>query len=369
MPKSITISRREHYHALTLNENAPAPDAKPSELRLKMLTAALNHRDLYIRQNLYPAISFNHPLLADGCAIVLPHPKSTPKSASDFSPGQRVLINPGTGWISSSTAPEGPYAVLGGTSSTPLGTLQEFISVPILDVVHCPPHLTDAEAAALPLAGLTAWRALVTKSNNAEPGRNILVTGIGGGVALMVLLFAAARGCHVFVTSSSDEKIEKAKTLGAKGGVLYTDEEGWPKRLKSLLPVDRPYLDAVVDSAGGDIVGSTWKIMKLGGVVVSYGMTSLNQPTLPMQAVMKNIELRGSTMGSRREFEDMVRFVGKKGIRPVVGWVLEGIENLEGIDGLFEQLKAGSQFGKLVVRVAGGADEGQESLAKTKATL
>ena len=357
MLKSISISPHEDYHTLTLND-VPTPVPKPHELLLRIVTAALNHRDVYIRQNLYPAISFDTPLLADGCAFVLPHPNSAAGSTG-LSVGQRVLINPGTGWASDLAGPEGSFAVLGGTLMTPLGTLQEMIAVPADDVALAPEHLSDAEAAALPLTGLTAWRAFDTKSGNAEPGRNILVTGIGGGVALMVLLFAVAKGCNVFVTSSSLSKINRAKGLGAKDGVVYTDEEGWPKALRKMLPRDRPYLDAVIDGAGGDLVGSLWKLLKPGGVIVSYGMTSMSQPTLPMQAVMKNIELKGSTMGSRREFADMLRFVSEKKIRPVVGRVVGTIENLEAIEGLFEEMKEGKQFGKLVVEIGTDSKSGQ----------
>ena len=362
MPKSVTISPSDSYHTLTLN-NIPPPVPQSHELLLRIVTAALNHRDLYIRQNLYPSISFTNPLLADGCAIVLPHQNSAAGSKS-FSASQRVIINPGTGWRDDPAAPEGTYTVLGGTSMTKLGTLQEIVAVPADDVELAPDHLSDEEAAALPLTGLTAWRALVTKSANAERGRNILVTGIGGGVALMVLLFAVAKGCNVFVTSSSPKKIDRARSLGAKNGVIYTDEKGWPKKLREMLPTDRPFLDAVIDGAGGDIVGSTWKLLKLGGVVVNYGMTSLRQPSLPMQAVMKNIDLKGSTMGSRREFGEMVRFVSGRRIKPVVQRVVHGIENLEDIEGLFEDLKKGTQFGKLVVKIDpdGKEDQGRARL-------
>ena len=346
MPKSITISPAEDYHRLTLNEIA-TPIPKSHELLLKIVTASLNHRDVYIRQSLYPGISFENPLLADGCGFVLPH-EHLPQGFSAF---QRVIINPGTGWVSDPLGPERAYAALGGTSATALGTLQEQIAVPADDVELAPEHLSDEEAAALPLAGLTAWRAFSTKSGNAETGRNILVTGIGGGVALMVLQFAVARGCNVFVTSSSAEKIDRAKGLGAQAGVVYTDEEGWPKTLRGLLPEERPFLDAVIDGAGGDIVGSTWRLLKPGGIIVIYGMTSMGQPALPMQAVMKNIELKGSTMGSRREFKEMVQFVSEKKIRPVVGRVVSGIDNLEAIEDLFEDMKQGRQFGKLIVRI------------------
>ncbi|MCJ1384367.1 hypothetical protein MMC17_007483 [Xylographa soralifera] len=359
MPRAIIISPNDDYHTLT-PINVPTPIPKSHELLIKLTAAALNHRDLYIRQNLYPGISFEHPLLADGCGIVLPH---TASAADPTTVSKRVIINPGTGWRSDPIGPESAYTVLGGTSTTPLGTLQEMIAVPADDVQLAPDHLSDAEAAALPLAGLTAWRAFHTKSANAVAGRNILVTGIGGGVAIMVLLFAVATGCNVFVTSSSSGKIARAKAMGAKGGVDYTNDDEWPRQLKALLPRERPFLDAVIDGAGGDIVGSTWRLLKLGGVVVSYGMTTLGQPTLPMQAVMKNIEMRGSTMGSQKEFAEMVQFVREKKIRPVVDRVVGGIKNLQAIEGLYEDLKTGKQFGKLVVRIQ-GEENGSRILSK-----
>ncbi|KAL8889533.1 MAG: hypothetical protein Q9215_003187 [Flavoplaca cf. flavocitrina] len=347
MPKAIVISPGEDYHTLHLKD-VPLPRPGPHELLLKIVAAAINHRDLYIRQNLYPAISFESPLLADACATVCTHPSQV-SQPQQLAVSTRVLINPGSGWLTNPEGPEEAYTVHGGTSTSPLGMLQEYVAVPATEVEPAPDHLSDEEAAALPLAGLTAWRAFSTKSANAEAGRNILVTGIGGGVALMVLLFGVARGCNVYVTSSSTEKIERAKSLGAKGGVRYTDEAGWPKALRQLLPLDRPFLDAVIDGAGGDIVTSSWKLLKLGGVIVSYGITSIAPPTLPMQAVMKNIELKGSTMGSRREFGEMVRFVREHQIKPVVGRVVAGINNLGGIDELFNDLNEGRQFGKLVV--------------------
>jgi len=122
--------------------------------------------------------------------------------------------------------------------------------------------LTPAEAAALPLTGLTGWRALASKSANWEEGRNILVTGIGGGVALNVLQFAVAKGCGVWVTSGSQEKIDKAEKMGAKGGVSYKTE-GWEKELKKQLPKDRPYLDAIIDGAGGNVVSKAVRLLKV----------------------------------------------------------------------------------------------------------
>jgi len=193
----------------------------------------------------------------------------------------------------------------------------------------------------------------VSKSGEAEEGRNILVTGIGGGVALNVLQFAVGKGCDVWVTSGSQEKIEKAKKMGAKGGVSYKSE-GWEKELKGMLPKERPWFDAVIDGAGGDVVKKTLRLLKPGGVIVQYGMTVSPKMDWIMPAVLNNLELKGSTMGSRKEFKEMVAFVNEKKIRPVVSRVVKGIDNIREIDELFEEMKKGSQFGKLVVEIQRG---------------
>ena len=355
MPKAIAIDKKGDYYPLSLRD-VPESTPQQEELIVEFTAAALNHRDLFIRQNLYHGISFESPLLADGVGIVLSPPASAPSTGRSLPvrPGDRVLVNPGTGWVRDLDGPEQAFAVIGGSRETPLGTLQERGAFPIADLAPAPPHLSDVEAAALPLAGLTAWRALVTKSGNAQPGRNILVTGIGGGVALMALQLGVAHECRVFVSSSSPEKLSRAEKLGAAGGVLYTEPD-WAKQLQAKLPKDRPFLDAVIDGNGGDVVKSTQRLLKPGGVVVCYGQTSLTAPALPMPAVLKNIELKGSTMGSRHEFQQMVRFVAEKQIRPVVERVVAPAVAAGGgrqaIDGLYEDMKHGKQFGKLVIQI------------------
>ncbi len=171
----------------------------------------------------------------------------------------------------------------------------------------------------------------MTKSGNAAPGRNILVTGIGGGVALTVLQFAVAMGCNVYVTSGDQAKLDKAKQLGAKGGVSYKDKD-WNTQLAALLPKDRLHLDAVIDGAGGDVVTKSVKLLKAGGVISVYGMTVGPKMDWTMAAVLKNIDLRGTTMGSKKEFQDMVEFVREKKIRPIISKVVTGLDNLEGIE-------------------------------------
>ncbi|KAF1949547.1 NAD(P)-binding protein [Byssothecium circinans] len=350
MPTAIAIKQipgkpGQVYYPL---EKITIPDPKPSENQavISLAAAALNHRDLFIRQHLYPGTTFGVPLLADGVGVVTSTGSSP--SASKWL-NKRVILNPGTGWESSPEGPEHPkgYAIMGGTKSNPAGTLAEVVTLEADELEECPEHLSDEEAAALPLTGLTAWRAFNVKSGNAVPGRNILVTGIGGGVALMVLLFAVARGCNVWVTSGNREKIDKAVRLGAKGGVIYK-EKGWEKTLQAQLPKDRPFLDAIVDGAGGDVVQKGSRLLKAGGIISVYGMTVSPKMDFVMPAVLRNIEVRGSTMGSRKEFADMVNFVREKKLKPIVSRSVHGFD-LEKIDGLFDDMKNYSQFGKLVV--------------------
>jgi NADPH:quinone reductase-like Zn-dependent oxidoreductase len=346
MVKAVCIKKVEGkpgkvYYPLEVRE-VEVPKTRDGEVLVRMTAAALNHRDLFIRQHLYPGTTFDVPLLADGCGVV----------ESGILKGERVVLNPGHDWVADPVGPENQvYRALGGTKLNSLGTLQEIVSVHKDEIIRAPSHLSDAEVAALPLAGLTAWRALVTKSGNAEKGRNILIPGIGGGVAIFLLQFAVAMGCNVFVTSSSDDKLARAKELGAVAGVNYKKEK-WENELQKLLPGDRPYLDAVIDGSGADIVQRSVKLLKAGGIVVSYGMTVMPQTVYPMTAVMKNIEIRGTMMGSRQEFFQMIKFVGKHKIKPIIHKTSHGIDHIAGLEQLFDEMKAGTQFGKLVVNIS-----------------
>ncbi|SPO05922.1 related to alcohol dehydrogenase [Cephalotrichum gorgonifer] len=355
MPQALGIQQVEGkpgkvYYPLRPYD-VPKPTPGPKELLVRISAASLNHRDLFIRRHLYPGISFATPMLADASGTVV----EVGDSCADPSLlNQPVVLTPCRGWDSDPAGPEDPRGVivLGNSRFTPLGMAQEYVVVAEGEVERLPAHLSAVEAAALPLVGLTGWRALVTKSGNAEAGRNILVTGIGGGVALSVLQFAAAMGCNVFVTSGSPEKIERAKAMGARGGVPYKSDT-WEKELAAMLPKDRPFLDAIVDGAGGDILARTIRILKHGGVIAQYGMTVAPKMDWPASAFLKNIDLRGTSMGSRKEFADMVDFVREKKITPVVDRVVRGLDNLDGIEGLFKVMDEGKQFGKLVIEING----------------
>lgn len=273
MPTALVIKKIDGkpgsvYYPLE-HKNIPTRQPKDNEVVIRMQAAALNHRDLFIRQALYPGVAFGVPLFADGTGVVTSAGSS---SAAQKWLNKRVVINPGTGWKDDPDGPEdaGGYKILGGTKVSPLGTGVDEMLIDAGELEEAPSHLDSFQAAALPLAGLTAWRATMVKSGNAKPGRNILVTGIGGGVAIMALLFAVKAGANVYVTSGSAEKIARAKEMGAKGGVDYK-EKTWEKTLKGMLPKERPWLDAIVDGAGGDVCSKAVKLLKLGGVISQYG--------------------------------------------------------------------------------------------------
>ncbi|KAL4795309.1 hypothetical protein BDV19DRAFT_378991 [Aspergillus venezuelensis] len=374
MSKAIFLGKAEGkpgkvYYPLSL-QTLPQPSPHGSELLVKLSAAALNHRDVFLRQHLYPGITFDVPMGADGVGTVV----STGPGVKN--PGQwkckRVILNPGIGWKDSPEGPEDPsgYKIMGGTKFYNKGTLQEYVTIEESEVEEAPEHLSDAEAAALPLAGLTGWRALVAKAgeHNTGKGAAVLITGIGGGVALIALLFAVARGADVYVTSSSEEKIQKSVELGAKGGVNYK-EDGWEKKLLGLLPKGKKNFDAVIDGAGGNSVEKSVKLLKAGGVLSIYGMTV--SPIMPfvMPAVLKNIDVRGSTMGSRKEFKDMVDFVKTHKVRPVVSRVVQAeLSNVAALDGLFQDMKDSKQFGKLVIEF-GKSSETQRSVAVESAAM
>ncbi|KAL6918480.1 hypothetical protein FSST1_009975 [Fusarium sambucinum] len=354
MPRVLHLGKAtgkpgEVYYPLQLKE-IEKPTPARNEVLVQLKAAALNHRDLYVRHHQYPALSLDHPMLSDGYGVIT----ELGKGVSDTSLlGKNVLLTPMRGWVSDPAGPEDPkkWSITGSTRLYDVGTAQDFISVYQDEIVLAPRHLSAVEGAALPLVGLTAWRALTTKAG-IQSGQNILITGIGGGVAITALQFGVAMGANVFVTSGSQEKLDRAKSLGAQGGTSYK-ADSWEAEIRQQLPSTRPYIDAIIDGAGGDIISKAVKLLKPGGVIVQYGMTVSPKMNWTMPAVLLNAELKGTTMGSRQEFRDMVDFVDRKGIRPVISRTVQGLGNLKDIDELFEDMRAGRQMGKLVIDIEG----------------
>ncbi|GAB5590305.1 hypothetical protein Unana1_05205 [Umbelopsis nana] len=339
VPANASETKYKHSVAVSTIDT---PKPAQGQVLVKIQACGYNHRDNWIRQGLYPGIKPGSVLGSDGVGIVV--------EGDDTLAGKQVLIVPGQGWDSDPRGPEGKYGILGLLPHP--GTWAEYIVVDRKDVVPCPTYLSLAEAAALPLAGLTAFRATFTKGQ-VQKGDNVLVTGIGGGVALYALQFAVAAGANVYVTSSKEEKIKRAIELGAKGGVNYRSAN-WAKDLQGLL--GNGQISTVIDGAGGSAYRLYPRVMSVGGIIVNYGQTSVEHPvTFSMTHVLKNIDLRGSTMGSRKEFYDMVEFVDVHKIKPVVSQVWKGLTEVN-IEDAFAVMRNGEQFGKLVIELADTAN-------------
>ncbi|OBZ84143.1 putative zinc-type alcohol dehydrogenase-like protein YogA [Choanephora cucurbitarum] len=324
-------------HGVVFKENK-FTEPKENQSIVQIRAASFNHRDVWILNGVYPSVEYGSILGSDAVAYI------TKSNSENLSVGQRVLINPGYGWKSDPRGPEDKFYILGLPPT--MGTMtEEPIAVDNDELVSCPEHLTHAEAASLPLAGLTAYRALFTQSLVRE-GDYVLITGIGGGVALFALQFAVAIGAHVYVTSSSQEKIDKAIKMGAKGGVNYKNEN-FIDELKHQLNGNK--LSAIVDGAGGPLYAALPELMRPGGIIANYGHTATPEGvTFNMDHVRENLVWKGSTMGSRREFIEMVKLVEEKKIKPVVSHVWSGL-NSDTFDKAINVMNNGHQFGKIVL--------------------
>jgi zinc-binding alcohol dehydrogenase/oxidoreductase len=251
-----------------------------------------------------------------------------------------VIINPAFNWGSSPTH-QSPtnFSILGLPED---GTFAEYVKVPLSSLVEKPSHLSFEEAAALPLAGVTAYRALFTRAQ-LQAGEKILITGIGGGVALFALQYAIAAGAKAYVTSGSQEKIDKAMQLGASGGVNYTNDN-WGQALQELAGS----FDVIADGAAGEGMDELMNLATPGGRLAFYGATRGNPSSLVARRIFwKQLTIVGSTMGSPEDFHAMVSFVCKHALRPVV----DTIYSFSEAEAAFRRMDDARQFGKIVLKV------------------
>jgi zinc-binding alcohol dehydrogenase/oxidoreductase len=305
-------------------QNVEMPQNTEGAVLVKLAAAALNHRDVWIQKGMYVGIKYPTILGSDG--------------AGTTEDGAEVIINPSIDWGSDQRFQGKNYQILGLPTD---GTFAEYITVPKENIVAKPAHLTFEQAAALPLAGLTAYRALFTRCQ-AKAGDKVLISGIGGGVALFAMQFAIAAGCEVWVTSSSEEKIAQAVLMGAKGGYDYRTA-GWSKTAMAATGG----FDCVVDGAAGAGFAELVKGCRAGARLCFYGGTAGALSGISPQIVFfKQLTIMGSTMGSSEEFAAMVAFVDTHKIVPVVDEVF----SLENGNAAMTKMAEGKQFGKLVIR-------------------
>ncbi|WP_338874298.1 zinc-binding dehydrogenase [Spirosoma sp. SC4-14] len=325
--------------------DVPIPTPGPGQVLIQLKAAALNHRDLFIQQGLYPKIKLPVIPGSDGAGTVV----DVGLGVDAIWKGQSVVINCAMYWGSNPRFYGPDFRILGMPDN---GTFAEYIAVDARYVYHKPAHLSFEQAAALPLAGLTAWRTLMTRaglhtSNN--PPEKVLITGIGGGVALFALQVAVRAGAEVWVTSGSADKLERAKALGAIGGINY-HEPNWAKTLMAQTGGGRNgYFDVVVDSAGGSGFTRLIDVAAPAGRIVFYGGTTGSiTDVVPARVFFKQLNILGSTMGTEHEFADMLSFVAETELVPVV----DEIFPLANTEQAMQKMQAAKQFGKIVLKIA-----------------
>jgi NADPH:quinone reductase-like Zn-dependent oxidoreductase len=315
----------------------PAPVPGTGQVRVDLVAAALNRRDYWIRVG--GKVELPVVLGSDGAGVV----SAVGPDVTDVEEGDEVVINPSLDWGPSEEASGPKFRILGVPDQ---GTYAEQVVVDAHQVRPRPQRLSWLEAAALPLAGLTAWRVLATHAE-AGPGRTILIPGAGGGVATFLIQIGAALGARMLVTTGSEEKLERARQLGAEGGVLYTDED-WPERVA---PVD-----AIADGVGAPVWDGALRALRPGGRLVNFGDTARETAEVALSRLYFGyLRIQGTTMGSPREFDALLEHVTQSEWRPVI----DSTFALRDAASAHARLEHPDRFGKVVLVI----DEAKASLA------
>lgn len=330
--KAIVLNQKT-YKLETKDVDRPV--LSHTDVLIKLKASAINHHELWTLKEKDLKSDSDIIMGSDGAGII----EEVGASVNHLKKGDKVIINPSINWGENDRVQEQNYEILGFPKQ---GTFAEYISIDYLYVYHKPEHLSFQASAALPLAGLTAYRALFTRGEF-ENNNRILITGIGGGAALFALSFAVALGAEVYVTSGNDHKILKAIKLGAKGGVNYKDSD-WSTKLLQMAKG----FDVIVDSAAGKGFTELTEMTNPGGRIVLFGRTAGNIQNLsPSIIFWKQISIHGTTMGTNEEFKKMMDLISSKKIHPVI----DSIYSTQEINLAFDKMDKGEQFGKIVINM------------------
>jgi len=313
------------------------------EVLLKVLCAGLNHLDIWVCKG-RTKMPMPHILGCDAVGIVT----AVGEGVQSPQVGEQVIVNPALGCGRCEFCRQGEqtlcssFGIIGLSTS---GTFAEQVAVPAANCYPKPAHLSNEEAGALALTHVTAWRMLMTRAQ-VKPGESVLIHGIGGGVATCALQLAKRIGAEVFVTSSSDEKLSRARALGADHSINYktSDVAEWIKRHKAGRGVD-----VAIDAVGA----STWPLdfacVRKGGRVVLCGVTTGAKAQTDLRTLYWNqLSILGSTMGSTRDFQQMLAAVTVDYLRPVIDEVFP----LDRVHDAMTKMEEARQFGKIVLKIS-----------------
>ena len=343
--KALTLTATGGLEHLQVQE-VPAPAAAAGdEVLVRIHAAALNRLDLWVVDGL-PNLphAFPHIMGSDGAGVVA----SVGPTATRFRPGDRVLLNPGVscGYCEWCRAGEQPlcadFGVLGEHRP---GTIAEYIVVPERNLAPVPKAMSWSQAAAFPLVTLTAWRMLVTRAR-LLPGETVLIWGIGGGVALASLKIAKETGARVIVTSSSDEKLARARALGADVTFNHAQVDV-AREVRSL--TDRQGVEVVVDSVGQKTWEQSLRCLGRLGRLVTCGATTGPMVTTDVRKLFwYQWTILGSTMGNDAEFRSICRLAEAGRLWPELDTTFPLTEAPQA----FRRLAEGAQLGKIIIEVA-----------------
>ncbi len=311
----------------------PVPDV--GEVLVQLKAAALNRRDLSLRQRTSTATMLPLILGSDGSGVIA----ELGPGVTGWRIGQAVVINPALNWGAAPHRSGSDFRILGGPDQ---GTYAEFIAIPASNVYPKPDNLTFEEAAACPVAGLTAWRALVTCAM-VKPGERVLIPGVGGGVATFAVQIAKLGGAAVYVTSHSDEKLEKARQLGIDGGVNYHNDD-WPSAIRELTHGEG--IDVILDSTGTPTFAAGLDLLASGGRLVIFGATGGVTTELDVRkCYSRHLALLGTTLGSPWDFKHLLHVLAAGRLRPII----DSVFPLAEAAAAHRRLDSSVQFGKIVL--------------------
>lgn len=317
----------------------PVPVPGTGEVLIKMRAASLNSRDLGVIDGYYnPSLKLPFIPVSDGVGEVV----GLGEQANRFKLGERVSGIFTQSWISGEPAQEGWASTLGNPLE---GLLAEYVVLNEKGLVRVPDHLSDEEAASLACAGVTAWHAIV-EEGKVKSGDTVLVQGTGG-VSLFALQFAKLHGASVIVTSSSDDKLARAKALGADFGINYRSTPDWDKTVLEL--THGRGADHVVDVGGAATLNQSLQALRLGGQISLIGILSgaSVESFNIIEALQKKARLQAINVGSRDMFEAMNRAISQNALRPVIDRIFPFEQSVEAL----RYLAKGTHFGKVCITI------------------
>jgi len=334
--KIFEIKQASGIDSLTLAER---PDPKPvhGHALVKIKAASLNYRDLLVVKGAY---SRNLPSGLVPCSDGAGEVVEVGDGVTRVKPGDRVAGIFMQTWIAGGLTEDKAKSALGGAID---GVLADYVLFHEDGLVHIPEHLSYEEAATLPCAAGTAWNGLIT-SGGLKPGDAVLVLGTGG-VSIFALQFAKISGARVIATSSSDEKLERVKQLGASDGINYKSVPDWDKRVLEI--TGRKGVDHVVEVGGAGTLPKSLRAARMGGHISLIGVLTGAGEANTLPAVMKNIRIQGIYVGSREMFEAMNSAITLNQLHPVIDRVFSFEESKEA----FRYMESGAHFGKVVIRL------------------